>query len=558
MSENYKIVIEQEGLNHVKIFKYKDGRFVNDWNFSLKGDDEPIIFKEFYTETKFVIINWDGWVRLYDVSTQATLLDYKLKGKIDTRAVLALDKSKLYVAFSQDSNQSYLATFDLDTLQKTAIELPDIYNESLQIRKDGNLLFYKHDWEHVDKIKIYKHFYSVLDPNVMTIEQFELPFAPQFSFNESKPVVDIKNNSVIMPAFGDVAFKTNSSGETVFECLIVLLDLNTFEILQLLSVRDFPKNQLGCTEYDGEEMANQFLSSPKTEDYSDAVRDFYENLTTIKIVSDGFWLCWRGGILRKVDSDFNLSPLLVTSSRPRSSGLGMFQDHYFHSHLYHIDSSSIMLAEALDFYKTPMPNLDIADLETPIALELENTSLDEFYLLSYSNEKQSEIENRDKIPIQVKDFSTKKSFVDALVQIEMMVSDLKTQEIGSTLIFGISDTKGKTLEEPAFFAKAVEYAPELIKSIIEKFIQIKKAKYLYRTAEETALCHAVFELAKKGDSYLDITLQYLAAIDLDHDVFNIENVLPILEETYTAKELKKKMQAISKALAEWYQNYCQE
>jgi hypothetical protein len=57
--------------------------------------------------------------------------------------------------------------------------------------------------------------------------------------------------------------------------------------------------------------------------------------------------------------------------------------------------------------------------------------------------------------------------------------------------------------------------------------------------------------------YLEITFQYLSAIDMDHDVFNRENLIPYLEETYTTKELKQKMKSVSKALYEWYSDYCE-
>jgi len=557
-SEKYNLIIEQEGVNHVKVFESSENEYVNIWNFPLKGDDEPIIFKEFYSETKFAIVNWDAWVRLYDASTKEILLDYKLNGNSNSSAVLSIDNSKLYVAFTQDSSQSYLAIFDLSTYELSIKELPDIYKNSIALRKDGSLLFYFHDWNRIDGIKIFKHFYTVLDINSMSFSKFELPFAPQFSYHEFKPVIDIENNRVIFPAYDDIVVKPLDKGEPLFEYKIVLIDLNTFEIQQILSVRDFQKNQLGCSEYDCDEMANQFLSEERSKNYINALREFHDDLNTIKVVSDGFWLCWRGGILRKVNSDFSMSPLLVTASMPNSTMKGMFTHTYFHSHLYHIDNSTIVFVEALDFYKTSMPSLETTDIETPIALELELTSLEELYKLSYSKEKEAEIKNRDKILIEVKDLTTKVGFIDALTQMEIMVSDLTALGIGTTLIFSIKDANGLTLDEPAFFAKAIEYEPELIKAVIEKLIQNNKIKYIYRNSEETVLCYAVFELAKKDDIYLTTILQYLNAIDLDHDVFNLENVLPILEEKHSSKVLKQKMKNVSKALAEWYGFYTEE
>lgn len=557
-SEKYKIITENKGINHVKTFKSDGNSYVNEWNFPLLSDDEPIVFKEFYTETKFAIVNWDGWIRLYDASTKETLLDYKLNGKINSSALLSFDKSKLYVAFTPNYKNSYLAILELSTYELSTVELRDNYRDSIGIRKDGCLLFYNHDSEKIDNIKVYRHFYSVLNLETQKLNLYELPFAPQFSFNNFKPAIDIKNNCVIFPALDEVVIKTNDNGETLFEYKIILIDLNTFEIQHILSVRDFPKNQLGCYDYNCESMANQFLSDERSKNYINALRDFHEDLNTIKVVPDGFWLCWRGGILRKINSDLSMSPLLVTSSIPRSTLKGIFTHHGFHSHLHQIDHSTIVFTDGRDFYKTSMPSLETADVDTPIALNLEETSLDELYNLSYSKKKKAEIKNRDKILIEVKDLSTKESFIDALTQMETMVSDLKALGIGKILLFSINDTKGNTLEEPEFFEMAIEYAPERMKAIIEKLIQNNKIKYIYRNSEQTVLCHAVFELAKKGDAYLTTVLQYLNAIDLDHDVFNTENLIPMLEEIYTVKNLEKKIKKVSSDLAEWYAYYREE
>ena len=38
-TEKYKFFIEQEGVNHVKVFKASGNNYVNDWNFPLNGDD---------------------------------------------------------------------------------------------------------------------------------------------------------------------------------------------------------------------------------------------------------------------------------------------------------------------------------------------------------------------------------------------------------------------------------------------------------------------------------------------------------------------------------------
>lgn len=557
--EKYKILIEQEGVNHVKVFKAAGNSFVNDWNFPLPGDDEPIIFKEFYTESRFAIINWDGWIRLFDASFQTTLVDHKLNGKSNSSAVFSLDKSMLYVAYTDDSRNHHLAILNLHNYEIVTLALPDVYKNSMEIRKDGCLLFYKHDWERIEDKKVFKHFYSVLDLEAQKLNQFELAFAPQFSFGEFKPVIDIENNRAIMPLYDDVPHKKNASGEIVFEYRIAFFDLDTFDITHALSVRDFPKNQLGYYENDGEEMTELFLGANRDKDYREMQREFFENLNTIKIVEDGMWLCWRGGILRKIDSDFNLSPLLVTDTRPNNSAKGLFQHTNFHSHLYHIDDTTIVLAEHRDLCKSPMPEINVIDIETPIALNFEETSLDELYNLTYSKENLKEIELRDSIQINVTDLSTKAGIIDALTQIETIVSDLKAAGIGNTLILLFNDAKETTLQEPEFFAKAAAIAPELIHTILEKVMANNSIRFIYRNEEEAVLCHAVSELAKKGEAYLDTIIKYLSAIDEpDYNEYVRVNVIQSIEKIHSVDVIKKKTKAFSPELGEWYEYYREE
>lgn len=559
MSEKYKIFVEQEGINHVKVLKSEGNGFVNFWNFPLKGDDEPIIFKEFYTDSRFAIINWDGWIRLFDANIQTTLVDHKLNGKINSRAVFSLDKSKLYVTYTDDSSNHHLAILNLNNYEIDTLTLPNIHQKLMEIRKDGCLLFYKHDWETIEDKKVFKHFYSVLNLDDLKINQFELAFAPQFSFGEFKPVIDIENNRAILPVYDDVPHKTNASGEIVFEYRIALFDLDTFDITHVLSVRDFPKNQLGYYESDGEEMAELFLGTDRNKEYTNIQRDFFENLTSIKVVKDGMWLCWRGGIIRKIDSDFNLSPLLVTDSLPNNTIKGMFKHAYFDSHLYHIDDTTIVLAAAKDLYKTSIPTFDTANIVTPIPLPLERTSLDELYNLTYSKENLKEIKLRDSIQITVTDLSTEAGIIDALTQLETIVTDLKAAGIGHTLLLIFNDTKETTLQEPEFFAKAAAIAPERIQAILEKAMAHNSIRFIYRNEEESVLCHAVAELAKNGAAYVDTIIKYLNAIDEpDYDEFVRENIIQYLEKTYSVEVMKKKTKAFSPELGEWYELYREE
>lgn len=549
--ENYKMFIDTEGVHHVKIFKEKEQGYENYWNFSLKGDDEPLIIKEFYTDSKFIIVNCNGWIRAFDADTKEMLLDHELKGQYNCNAVLSLDSSQLYVSYGQ-SSKDYLATVDLKRLTIDLIELPySIHVKALQIRKDGSLLFYEIDYKYVNGQAIHKHFYHVLDCDRKVITKFELPHARHHDFDPFLPVIDLSNDTVIYPAYEDVLVKNSSHGETLFDFRIVFLDLNTFEIRNVLSVRDF-------TEDHCESIAEQLNSSERSEDYFEAVMEFYENLNSITVVEDGIWLCWRGGILRKINTDSVLSPLLVTSLLSDSTITGMFNHTDFHSKLHSIDNETIILYDYQDLYKAELPDFSFNNRDIPIPLELTKITIDDLYHLTYSDEQEEEIAEQDYIKIKIEDLSTREGIAQALGKIENVASDLKAAGIGSILKFIIKDAKGQTLHEPEFFVIAIHHNPQQVESIIRKFIKNPKVEYVYRNEEETALCYAVYELAKTRDTHLTTVLQYLACIDLDHDVFNIENTLPVLQNMYTIDGLSKKMKSISQELAEWYEYYMEE
>ncbi|NHN26632.1 hypothetical protein FIA58_013180 [Flavobacterium jejuense] len=551
----YKLLISREGVNQVKIFKHQtNGLYTNEWNFSLKGDDEPIVFSEFYNENQFVVINWNGWIRLFDAEKKELVLDYNLNGNIGAEAVFSIDKSKIYIVLKDKEHKTFLATLCLATHKIQLQELGNYFSFYLQIRNDGCLLFYKQNWRFENNKKVYSHGFTVYNPVTKERNYYSLPHVPHSSFDVVKPFIDAQKNIGIMPYYGEVTVKKKDNENALFEYKIMLFDLNTFEI-ELLVVRDFELNQLGCS--DCNELAEQFLNLNEGKEYQEAISKFCYNLNSIKFVEDGFWLCWRGGILRKVYDDKTLSPLLVTSEVSNTNMGGMFEFIFFHTYLSKITDKKIFLSEHRNYYVFDLPEITNQKSEMLIPIQLKKMDLEEIEKLSYSKEKSKEIANLSKIIIEVNDLSEEEDLINVLQQIENKISNIEELGIGTKLVFHIEDKKGNILNEKDFFEKviALKNVPKIVQAIIENFCQYSKAKYIYRNEEETALCHAVLELAKQGESYLHTILRYLDTIDLDHDVFNRENLVPYLEEQYTRDFLMKKIQSVSEDLLEWYEYY---
>ena len=556
----YKLLISSEGVNQIKIFeKQKNGIYANSWNFPLVGDDEPIILSDFYNENQFVIINWNGWIRLFDVEKRELIIDYNLNGNITAKAIFSLDKSEIYITLDDKENKTFLVTLCLTTYKIEFQELGNCLSSYLQIRKDGCLLIYKQDWEYKNNKKVYCHGFTLYNPVAKEKHYYPLPHVPHSSYDVVKPFIDAQKNKGIMPFYGEVTVKNGENQNTLFEYKIMIFDLNSFEI-ELLNVRDFEENQLGCFDYNCKELAEQFINANDNEEYKEAVSEFCENLYSVTFVEDGFWLCWRSGVLRKVYDNKTLSPLLVTSLMPNMTIEGMHEYITFHSYLYKIEEKQIVVYEHSDYYVFDLPAITNKKSKVSIPIQLRQVTIEEIENLTYSQEKLNEISTLNKVLIFVEDLSKVDGLIYALKQIETNVAFIENIGIGTKLVFHIEDKKGIVLSEQDFFEKVMllENAPKIVQSILEKFCHYPKAKYVYRNEEETALCHAVLELAKFGEMYLDTVITYLATIDIDHDVFNRENLIPYLDEQYTRDFLIKTVKSVSEDLLEWLEYYWEE
>jgi hypothetical protein len=551
----YKLLVERDGVSQVKVFKQQaNGVFVNDWNFSLK-EDEPIIFSEFFNETQFAIIGRDGWLGLFDADSKSILLDHKLGA--GSSAIISPDKSHIYIGFKDNDYQGYVAILDVSTLN-IDIHKVDGYKESIALRQDGGLLLYNHDWQYVNNEKISEHGFALYNPLTKESEFFKLPYPPpaKIGFEFVGPCINAQKNIGVMPFFGKVTAK-KSGDRHLFEFKLLTFELTGFKT-EILSVRDYEEDQLGCYDDNCTEMASCFLSSIEDKNYLDSVAEFCEDLNSIVFVENGFWLCWRGGILRKVYDDKRLSPLLVTSSISGNSDKRIFST--FHSNLFRLSDEAIVLSEHEDYYVCDLQEIENLASETIIPLSLEKTDIQTVEKLVYTAEDLIEIEGLGKIHIKVNNFENDESIQDALEQMQVKTNSMDTLGIGSQLVFQMEDMAGNILEEPKFFRRAItlKQGPAMIARIVDNFCRYSKARYMHRNEEEGALCHAVFELAQYGEDYLDVVIKYMATIDIDHDVFVAETLLPYLNEKYSRDFLIKRVKPFSERLLEWLEGYWEE
>ncbi|GAA0194336.1 hypothetical protein GCM10009122_57750 [Fulvivirga kasyanovii] len=532
----HEIIIEQDGINHVKVLKPASSnskRLI--WSFSLHGDNEPIIFKEFYTASKFAIINWNGWLRAYDLDAQEKIYETQLEGSVDTRAVFSPDKAMLYVAYNKDYNPM-LASFPLADLSKgTVSELPEkLYSGHLQMRGDGRLLMYFNEEEYISGEEKWTHGYVVYDPGTSQPERYEMPYAQRDSFEAKEPAIHAGKNIGVMPYWGDLEIEKSEMGGPRFIYKIMVFDLSTFNVLRIIPVRAFSTSQLACYESECDEMAEIFQERPSESGYDEAFVSFCNELYSIVFdkYDDAVWLCWRGGIVRKVGLDGSISPLLITTA---VQGEANQEFAFFHAFIKHIEDDFLILEEGKK-YKMPLADVDLTSGEEYIPVTL--SVLDEEIITSDpATEEQFQAE-KGKVVIVVDDLNQAESLLHALDQMATLTEDIPALGYGDKLAFLIKDTIGLTMDDRQFFKKALPIpgAPEKIKKVVDNFIRYERAGRLYIDSEETALCYAVYELASSSPAYIETALRYLSVIDEDHDVFNTETLIPTLMEVYKGTE----------------------
>lgn len=540
-SPSYKVNIVIDGINHVEVRQVTAVGEEVVWAFPLKGDDEPIVLQEFYTPTKFVVVNWNGWVRAFDIDAREMIFNRKMNGSINSKALLSLDKQSLYV-INKINSDSKLSIFSLEDFNELGVySLPDnTYSSYLQIRQDGALLMYFEDEERTPEGKKWIHGYNVLYPETLHIDRFEMQYPQSAQFGAKAPVISSSKNIGVMPYWGEVETKKNESGNPVFIYKVMVFDLNTFDVISIIPVRDYPISQLDCYESSCEKMAEVFSSDVSNSDYEETLTTFCEDLNSIVFdkKEDAFWLCWRGGIVRKVSLNNPISPLLVTSFLPNTTGTQEpFGFPFFHSQLIQIEDGYLVLEEHNNKYMMNLQgvNLNSGDVYISIAL---TSFAEEGGNIKASPELEQIMEEKGKVVVKVADLTLQESYFDALDQIVSLTEDIDAIGCGEQLAFLIKDNNGTTMDDQQFFKAAISYsgAAEKIKGIIENFVKYPKADRLYITAEETALCYAVYELACSGPEYFPTIFRYLSVIDEDHDVFNTETLIPFLMETYADTE----------------------
>lgn len=526
---NYKIKIDREsGDNQVNLLKkITENTYSLEWAFTLKGDDKPIVLSEMFNEDCFVISNWNAQVRIYSVSKKELIFEKNYNGNSSASTLISDDKTKLYVSYATDDYETFIEIISLiDFSIIKTIELPKYFDvKYFTLSANDQLMFY------YSERRSYDHGYNIVNEETGKIEHFLMEYPQWEKFGIKPPVISNKHNIGIMPFWGDIEIKKEGKNNPLFVFKVMLFNLTNFKVEKIIPVREFTRQQLSEYESTCEEHAKIFQDKDREgEDYKDAVKEFIEHLNSIVFdtVSDSFWVCFSGGIVRNITLDGKLSPLFVTVSKPSSTAKGAFNFPYFHSYMDSIEQNTIVLKEFEDYYKMSYNRDELSSNKLMIEKELTEK---EPIKITATKKDDLAMEEANKVVIEVTDLNQEKSYLEALDKMIVLTQDIDAIKSGNLLIFRIKD-KENYEEDAVFFDKAikVEGAAVKIAQVISNLNRYKGKKYLYIDDETPAGTYAILALVHKSKNGIADYIDFLRSCDLDHEVNEIENIKEVIEK----------------------------
>jgi len=557
LSTHYQLnVLQNQGWNRIQVLKpISDTRQELVWECELEGCDDWIILQAFFDPEGFVIADDRGRVFVGDI-TQRECRQVVHEHSMGCGAWLDRENREFWHALGEPAGavnaSPTLVCRDLDSWrQLQAFELPEYNRNDTMVRRcDGCFVFYHHDY---DSLEEGEHGFYCLDPNTGETQYHSLPSkpVPDSSYLNKNMAVCGSRNLAAIPAADEVRVSSDKEGRPIFNYQIQLVDLNRFTILWCKTVRPMRTEEIVCFNHDHQELEEGLLriASGQEEDGDDEHwLELVDRLNSIVFCDDedALWLCWSGGVLRRVSLDGeSLSPLYVMKSAGENPSLqDALSYRTFHTKLRGVRPGRLLLSYSR-YYEI--------DLSIP-----REGAAPGYEWLIYRNAPSPEVVISDalrqemaamgRIQIEVSDLKSEKGVIDALTRMELLLRDIGNTAKGNRLIFLFADAAGRQWSESECLFSAVNYeeGAELAAECVRHFNAYKEAWRLRGRDDKPALADAVLALAGCRMSFLPLLADYFKVIDGEHcDVFHMKNTLPLIRRKYYGnRALKKFLKAV--------------
>ncbi len=544
--------IEVDNFNNytVSILEKKD--FYNSklhWIIEPNPDGEPIVLAEFFTKTKFLIVDSKGRLQAFDISTKQKIYEKNYNNYYTCGAVLNPEKTHLILAINPDRAQSYVRVLDLNHVQEVLnfnLDTPFDRVSTDQLAFINNRICFYH---HSKVDGEYKHGMLTIgiENGTPEIYKIDYPHWEKFDRDNCSPKYNFKDNTGIIPYWGPIEIKTNNNGDKTFSYKILIFNLNDFSTEKIISIHDIPLQHLNYHEDESTKIGYYLGSEDQnSKEYKDAYRKFMSNLNGIFVdeINGGYWVTLRTGILKKV-STTDASPIYIINQIDDEE-IKPYELNGFYEKVIESENNKLRL-KYHDDYEV---NIPIATSEKIIQVKASTFIRN----IESSDEINKTKELINKVVVEIEDCKSESSLLNGLDQMIELTKNIDRIRSGSILNFHFIDSNNGFLDEKSFFEAVtpLKKAPRKIIKIINNFVKYSGTiNTLYLDEETTSLAYAALELLKLDKKYIDNIIDYLSVIDYEHDVFNGDELIPLLAEKYHESQGKKILKKLNKLPDGW-------
>lgn len=538
------------------------------WVFELIESSGSVSMTEYYRPGCCAV--YDRYGRFFHIDftgrSQCLIHDYEMES-FDARGVISSDKKRLQVLFEKDG-EHYLQCWQLPQqegdgfIAESPIKLDlsgeeddddddddelDYYIstlDSLFTGPDNSLIIHRTDDCYDDEGERLGYQYLIrIDAVDGRARVLPLPAPPvKWDPEEGVIAIDSRRGLLAQPAVTSLKTVKTADGQQGFLFEIDLFDLGQGELLRTVPVRILLQDQLASHAGDDVEMAAHLtaLAAGKQGDgLTLSHRRFLENLYNIRFCreEEALWLCWRGGIVRKVSLDGQWrSPLYVTANVTDSTLNGPFEHRLLHVEFICCEPEPLLSDGRRFGHQHPRP-LPASLPDAPAAMdewqsvELRTVYMDDNWQLS--EQQRRDINRLGKTVIEVSDLNSDVALGFALRRLALKTEEMAWLRRGNRIAFLFED-ETRQWDEDAFFRRAVQLpdGPERMARLIEDFCNYEEADCCYCDYEKTTLADCAFQLAMEDPGRLPLLSRYLNVLDMDHECFFTQDGIYKLIEKY--------------------------
>lgn len=539
-----KVTVHEEGFKYVKLSRKKEGEdnvYETFWTLELKGDSERIVLSEVYNG-KLYIVNWDAWLRVYDIETKELVHDRKFGGRISSDAKISKKRNALVLFYSCDKYRcDYINIIDLDDLYNVkSLSIDDLSSsDTLVLGVGEQILFYSSKRNR--RSNEWKHAYKLVNEKTGDLECFELENPRRDKYDLKPPFANIEKGIAVYPSWDNLEINIDENGLKTVPFFVRVVDLYSFKEIDKVKLLDFPIFEM-CGRYNNQNELEEIIKNKDfdSDEYEDMLKDFYRNLNTVLFDknTDSIWFCFRGGLIVNMNYKRECSSVVIPASDDDVSKA--HYSAYLHAELISFDETGVVIADNINLFKMSFTRDEIYSGKDFIVKPLVPVPSIEFIL---SKEDEDLISNVGKFLVELDDLTKDECLLEALQTIFFNIRDYNNISAGSNLIIRLKDKNGNYMEEKEFFEKAVkiEGGPQRIYDILDSFIPQDGSDYLYYDCETTALGHAMHALAMHDVWYLPLAQKYINNVDFEHDVFNRETLIPDIISSYPESPIAKEL-----------------